>query len=183
MSSPREKLQISARTYRLRYVAEEDRLLLSVDLSPQGEIALAVTRRMTRKLVAALAKFVSERSRFGQEANPLLRDTVLEFEHTQSVAKALAEGKLRTETSDKALTIAAKPVRNVNMAAKSEGGLALTFDTSEQAITLHVAPQRIHMVISMFLRMAERAGWDFPPIASWLDTSKSVGETPERVVN
>jgi len=46
-----------------------------------------------------------------------------------------------------------------------------------------VAPHRIHMVISMFLRMAERAGWDFPPIASWLDTSINADKTADRVIN
>lgn len=183
VSSPKAKVHIAARTYRLRYVAEEDRLLLSADLTDETELALPLTRRITRKVVAALAKYMSDRSRVGQDTNPLLRDTVLEFEHSNSVAKALAEGKMRTEKPTKPVTVANKAVRKVNMAAKTNGGLALTFDTSEEAITLHVAPHRIHMVISMFLRMAERAGWDFLPIASWLETSKSAGETADRVVN
>ena len=183
MSSPKDKLHIAARTYRLRYVAEEDRILLSADLSAETELALPLTRRITRKLVAALAKYMSERSRVAQDTHPLLRDTVLEFEHSSSVAKALAEGKMRTERPTKPITVANKTVHKVRMAAKTNGGLAITFDTSEEAITLHVAPHRIHMVISMFLRMAERAGWDFPPIASWLDTSESAGETADRVVN
>ena len=97
MSSPKDRLHIAARTYRLRYVAEEDRLLLSADFSAEKELALPLTRRITRKVVAALAKFMAERSRVGQDTNPLLRDTVLEFEHSNSVAKALAEGKMRTE--------------------------------------------------------------------------------------
>ena len=31
-----------------------------------------------------------------------------------------------------------------------------------------------YMVIETFLQIAERAGWDFPPIASWLEGSKNV---------
>jgi hypothetical protein len=176
-------VQITAQAYHLRYTVDEDRILLSVDISPDTELAIPITRRMTRNLVAALAKLVSERAGTGATNNPLVRDTVLDFEHSKSVADAVASGNMRDETRKKPLTMSAKPVREVNIVPKANGAIALVFDNSEQLLTLDVARERIHIVISTFIRMAERAGWDFPPIASWLEASKNVADTAGRVVN
>jgi len=173
-------VQITAQAYHLRYAVDEDRILLSVDISPDTELAIPITRRMTRNLVTALAKLIAERS---ATHTPLMRDTVLDFEHSKSVADAVASGNMRDETRKKPLTTSAKPVREVNIVPKANGAIALVFDNSEQLLTLDVSGERIHIVISTFIRMAERAGWDFPPIASWLDASKTVSDAAGRVVN
>ena len=167
------KLQITAHSYHLRYLLDEDRILLSVALSPESELGMPVTRRLLRNLLDALAKLVDERRpapviAAAAAANPAMRETVLDFEHGQSVAKAVAEGSMKDERRDKPLAVTPKLVREINIHSKTDGGLALVFDNGDQALTLEVSPDRIHMVIATFVQMAERAGWDLAPAASWM---------------
>ena len=54
-------LQITANSYHLRFLADEDRIVIAVDLSPEHELAMLLTRRLTRNLLAALAKMMSDR--------------------------------------------------------------------------------------------------------------------------
>lgn len=176
------KPQINAQSYHLRYQLDEDRILLSVDLSPEHEFAMAITRRLTRNLVAALAKFIADRGQV-PDVNPSLRDTILDFQHSQSVATAIAQGNMRDENRQKQPAVPLRLVHEVKLVPKPDGGLSLVFDNSEQLLAVEVAAERMHMVIATFLQMAERAGWDFPPIASWLDASKSAGTAEGRVVN
>lgn len=177
------KVQISAQAYHLRYVPEEDRILLLVELSSSSDLAMPMTRRLTRNLITALAKLVAGRTQAGLAGNPLARDTVLNFEYSQSVAQAIAQGNMRDESREKEVTVSSKPVREVNIVPKSNGDVALVFDNTEQALTLEVSADRIHIVISTFVRMAERAEWNFPAIASWLDAPKDAGDATARVVN
>ena len=185
MSSPGQaKVHIIAQAYHLRYVADEDRIVLCVDLSGETELAMPITRRLTRNFLMALAKFVAERTRANESAvSPDARDAVLDFEHSKAVAHAVADGAMREEARKKPLSVASKPAREVNITPKAHGGLALSFDNSEQSVALEVSAERIHMVIETFVRMAERAGWDFPPVASWLDPAKRSADAQGRVIN
>ena len=176
------KPQINAQSYHLRYSSDEDRLLLSVDLSPESELAMLVTRRLTRNLIGALAKFVSDRGPV-PGANSNLRETLLDFEHGHAVAAAKAEGQMREETRIKHPAVPVKLVHEVKLVPKPEGGLTLLFDNNEQLLAIDVAFDRLHMVIETIVQMAERAGWDFPPIASWLDPAKGAEPEAGRVIN
>ena len=179
--------QITAYSYHLRFLADEDRIIIAVDLSPEHELAMLLTRRLTRNLLAALAKMMSDRGPAAAvakdpvtaAANPVLRDTILDFEHSQSVATAVAEGHMRNETREKPPAVPPRLVREVKIVPKPDSGLALIFGTGEQVLALEIAPDRIHMVIETFVQMAERAGWHFPPIASWLDPAKAAASPPQ----
>lgn len=167
-------LKITAQTYHLRHLVEEDRVVVVVDVPPQNELAMLLTRRLLRNLVSALAKLITDRA----AQMGALRDTILDFEHSNSVAAALAEGHMRDENRNpqqsKPLAAPLRLVKEIKLLAKKHGGLSLVFDNREQVLVIEVASDRIHMVIETFLQIAERAGWDFPPIASWLEGSKNV---------
>ncbi len=165
------KTQINAAGYRLTYLPDEDRLLVCVNLQPACVIGMQMTRRLTRGLIAALVKMVSERGA-PQASDPRLRDTILDFEHSQQVAAQKAEGNLR-DVKNEAPPILMRQVKEVHLAPKPEGGLTLLFDNAEQVIAVDVQADRLHMVIETFVQMAERAGWDFPPMAAWLDAPKA----------
>jgi len=176
------KPQINAQSYHLRYSPDEDRLLVAVDLSPERELAMLVTRRLTRNLIGALAKFVSDRGPV-PGANAALRETLLDFEHGHAVAAAKAEGQMRDETRIRQAALPVRLVHEVKLVPKNEGGLFLVFDNQEQLLSIEIASDRIHMVIDTFVQIAERAGWDFPPVASWLDPGKQPEPTTGRVIN
>ena len=65
----------------------------------------------------------------------------------------------------------AKLVHEIKLVPKPDGGLSLIFNNSDQLLTIEVASDRVHMVIATFVQIAERAGWEFPPAASWLEST------------
>jgi len=144
---------------------------------------MLITRRLLRNLVTALAKMMTER------AAPMgaMRDTILDFEHNSSVASAHAEGHIRDENRNaqdaKALAAPLRLVQEVKLVSKKDGGVSLVFDNREQMLTIEVAADRIHPVIETFLRIAERAGWDFPPITAWLEGPKDAIVPESRSIN
>jgi hypothetical protein len=177
-------IQITAQSYHLRYLAEEDRVLFSVDVAQGQEIGIALTRRFTRNFLAAFAKFVSERVRLEAKHDSAARDAILDMEHNRSVADAIAKGSMREGPQPPAFPIPTpKLVQEAKFVSNERGGLALVFLNSEHRLVLEVGPGRIHMVLETFVKIAERAGWDFPPIASWLDPAKSAGSNAGKTVN
>jgi hypothetical protein len=167
-------MQVTAQVYHLRHVLKEDRVLIAVDISPQQEFAMLITRRMLRNLVSALAKLVTDRA----ASMGALRDTILDFKHSSSVAAALAEGHIRDENRNpeqaKQFVVPLRLLQEVKLVSKKDGGVSLILSNGEQVLTLEVSADRVHVVIETFLKIAERAGWDFPPIASWLEGPKDV---------
>ncbi|GEM_PF-2449418 len=176
-------LQVTAHSYHLRHLIEEDRLLIAVDISAEHELAMLLTRRLTRNLVSAMAKMVADRA---PQPGPI-RDTVLDFEHSHAVATAMAEGHMREENRNpeqpKQLAAPLRLVQEVKLGPKKDGGVSLLFDNREQVLVIEISGDRMHMVIETFLQIAERAGWDFPPIASWLEGSKTVSVPQNRSLN
>lgn len=144
-------------------------MLLSASVPGSGEFGVFLTRRLTLGLLRALAKIVGEKGAEKAGDNPILRDTILDFEHSKQVADAFAQGALREEKRDIQMAVPPKLVQQVTIAPREDGLLALVFDHPEQILTLAIETGRLHMVIETFVRTAERAEWDFPPLAGWLD--------------
>src|SRR6266852_8522088 len=82
--------------YRLTYSKTEDRLLISID---NAEQAVALTRRLTRGMLKALAQIVSQQKAKTTISNELTRNTILNFEHSKAVSEAYADGTARREKS------------------------------------------------------------------------------------
>ena len=167
-------MQVTAQVYHLRHLLKEDRVVIAADISPEQELAMLITRRLLRQLVSLMVKVVTDRA----ASMGAMRDTILDFEHSSSVAKALAEGHIRDENrnpnEDKQLAAPLRLVEEIKLVPKNDGGLSLTFDNREQVLTIEISANRIHVVIETFLNLAQRAGWDFPPIASWLEGTNNV---------
>jgi hypothetical protein len=176
-------MQVTAQIYHLRHLVKEDRVVIAVDISPEQELAMLITRRLLRKLVSAIAKIVTDRA----ASMGAMRDTILDFEHSSSVAKALAEGHIRDENrkadEEKQLVAPMRLVEEVKLVPKNDGGLSVIFDNREQMLTIEISANRIHVVIETFLNLAQRAGWDFPPMASWLEGPKDAAVPESRTIN
>jgi hypothetical protein len=177
-------VQVTAQRYHLRYLPDEDRILFSVDIAEGQELGVALTRRFTRNFLGAFTKFVAERVRPEARQDSAVRDTMLNMEYSRSVADAIARGSMRDEPKPASLPIAQpRLVQEVKLVPNDKGGMALVFVNPEHRLVLEVGPDRIHMVLETFVKMAERAGWDFPPIAAWLDPAKSAGSSAGKTVN
>lgn len=158
-------------------------MLLSASVPGSGEFGVFLTRRLTLGLLRALAKIVGERETQKTGINPVLRDTILDFEHSKQVADAFAQGALREETRDIQLAVPPKLIQQVTIAPQEDGMLALVFDHPEQILTLAIDAGRLHMVIETLVRTAERAEWDFPPLAGWLDPAIKATGTAGQPLN
>ena len=165
---------VASVNFHLGYSAEEDRLLLSVDVASAQEYAMALTRRLAKALIAALVDRVSKDRADGLGDNPALRDTVLSFEHANAVAGAQASGARRPRIEQKPLVAAPRLIREIRMKATADGGVALQLDDHERALNIELTPERLHSFVAGVLDVASGAGWDLPAPAAWLDRAAAV---------
>ncbi len=152
-------VQINANQFSLKYNPDEDRMLFCVTISAEHEIGTLLTRRMTRWLIDALMKHAPETpsaAALGKDdiAKPAAKEQAAAPEGARPPAEAREE-KPRT------LAFAPRLVREVKVAPREKGDVALVFLTGEQQIVLDIASARIAAVAEIFLDLAARAGWDF----------------------
>lgn len=177
-------VQASAPTYNIRYNAEEDRLLISIDLPPDREFAMSLTRRLAKHLVGTLASVHAKRRQAATPANPTARDTVLGFEHQAAVVAAVADGDARKNTPAKALVATPRLVRTVKITPRPDGSAMLVFDEGEKHLTLDLTAQRLHLFMAAMLDIAGTAEWDFPSLATWLEGGALVaGQAPPKALH
>jgi hypothetical protein len=160
---------VASINFHLGYNAEEDRLLLSVDVATDQEYAMALTRRLAKALVTALVERVTKGREESLGENAALRDTVLSFEHANAVADAQATGARRSRTEQKPLVAAPRLIREIKMKPTAEGGVALQLDDRERALNIDFTAERLHSFVAGILDVASGAGWDLPAPAAWLD--------------
>ncbi len=125
-------VEASTSTYNVRYVAAEDPLLVSIDVPPDREFAVSVTRRLAKQMIGTLAAIHFKRREASTPASLLARDAVLGFEHQAVVEAAVADGDARKNTSAKTLVAAPRLVRAVRITPKPDGCATLVFDESEK---------------------------------------------------
>lgn len=164
-------VQASAPAYNIHYNAEEDRLLISIDVPPDREFAMSLTRRLAKHLVGTLAVVHAKRREAATPANPVARDTVLRFEHQAAVGAAVAGGDARKNTPAKALIAMPRLVRSAKITPRPDGSAVLVFDEGEKQLTLDLTAQRLHLFMAAILDIAGTAEWDLPLLAAWLEGS------------
>jgi hypothetical protein len=184
---PASGAKLSAVSYHVSYSAEEDRLLISLEVSPEREYAMGLTRRLAKLLIGALADLQVKKKDADRAAeptiarpagrrklealrrDPVVRDTVLSFEHTHAVAQSIATGDTRPRARGKPLVSAPLLIREVKITPKQDGGAIVHLDNRQQVLTLDLDARRIHSLMAGILELAEKVGWDFPVIAAWLE--------------
>jgi hypothetical protein len=177
--------------YHVNYSAQEDRLLVSVEVTRDQEYAMGLTRRLTKLLIGTLAdlqvkKKVADLDAEGNAASPkvrkkletvrkdpIKRDTVLKFEHAHAVAASVASGDTRPRQHSKPLVASPRLVREVKISPKADGGAIIKLDDKARVLTLDLNAQRVHSFMAGVLDIAAQAGWDLPVIAAWLDRASS----------
>lgn len=160
---------INSQTYSLKYLPEEDRLLLSMEINPEQEWAVLVTRSLIKKLLGALASILENRPSQATGQSGHLRHSILQFEHSTAVDVSAARGETRKEERP-ARTLLAPPrlAREIKLTPKEDGSVVMIFDDGDRNLTVDLTAARVHVFIGIVLELAGGAGWDFPTIASWL---------------
>jgi hypothetical protein len=161
------------KAFHLSYDGEEDRILIAVDVDPGRRYAMALTRRLAKLVLGALADLSDKRSASSAQTDPRHRDTVLNFEHASAVEAALASGDTKTHQPAKPFVQPARIVREVKLTPRDDGDIVMVFYDRNQVLTLDLPPARVHSFMAGVLDLAASAGWDLPLIAAWLDRAKS----------
>lgn len=168
--------------FHLSYDAEEDRILIAVDIDAGRRYGMGLTRRLVKLVLAALADLAVKRSEAAGAADPQHRDIVLNFEHARAVATGLASGDTRRHEPQKPLEQPARLVREVKLTPR-EGGVTLACDDRQRMLTLELPLARVHSFMAGMLDLAAGAGWDLPLIATWLDRAGTSDAGAPRVVH
>ena len=168
--------------YHLTYSKSEDRLLVSID---DQEHVVALTRRLTRELLKAMAKIVAQQKSGTTGTNELVRSTVLKFEQSKAVVEAYADGSLRRSKGKPPNPALSRLATAVEIAVNKNAGMTLTFKNSETPLALSLDARGTYVLMSALLDSAAAAGWDFPEIVSWLEPGPTAeqGQQPPRIIH
>ncbi|HXQ49869.1 MAG TPA: hypothetical protein VN802_02140 [Stellaceae bacterium] len=168
--------------FHLNYDPEEDRLLVSVDLPDGKEYAMAMTRRLAKLLVGALADMHASRRAKALGSHQQMRDTVLSFEHERAVAEGFSSGGTRSNLPKKPLFAPPRLVREVKLTPRDDGGTTMVLDDKARALTFDLNQPRLHSFMAGVLDLAAHAHWDLPVIAAWLERADA-GDAAPKVVH
>jgi hypothetical protein len=136
---------------------------------------MALTRRLAKLMIGALAVLQTKQRGDKVAANPMLRDTVLSFEHAQAVAEAVSTGDTQLNQPPKDFIAAPRLVREIKLTPRPEGGVIMILDDKSQKLTIDLTRQRAHSFLQGVLDQARRAGWDLPVAAAWLERTADDG--------
>jgi hypothetical protein len=161
--------------FHLRHHVEEDRILVLVDATGEQHYAMAMTRRLAKLLLAALAD-IEVRRRAQTAENPARRDAVLTFEHQTAVAEGFSSGDTRRGEPPRPIIAPPRLVHEIKLTAKADGGVVLHFDDREKTITIDLDARRVHSFMGGLIEIASKAGWDLPRIASWLERAEPAAQ-------
>jgi hypothetical protein len=165
-------VQLTSENFQVRYSPEEDRLLLTVDISAENAVGIPLTRRLTRVLVGALAETVTKQREESAKKSVALTDPSLNQEHKRIVEEGFAKGQIRKNVPVKPLASAPKRANGFKIEERADGAAAIVLDNGDLLLTLRLAPDGVHAAMSVLLNQAAAAGWDFPPITEWLEIAR-----------
>ena len=168
--------------YNLTYLKIEDRLLISAG---DDEAPVVLTRRLTRELLKTVARVVSEQKSATSGGGELARGTVLLFEQSKAIAESRADGSFRREQRRAPDVGRARVATSFEIAAGKSGGMTLMLKQEETLLTLRFDARGTYVFLSALLDSAATAGWDFPAVASWLETGATSpqGQHPPTVIH
>jgi len=169
------------RRLNLRYDAEEDRILLSVQDGTGTDHDIWLTRRLVRQFFPALAKCLTEMSATAGRVGAQWRNEVLSFEHEKAVSDALSSGRARPaerapapEADDHGDAADRKGllVQTIGVRKRSEGRLGLSFRSQDAAVDLELDDERLHVICDLLAKLACRAEWDLGLALPWQAPSR-----------
>lgn len=165
-------MSLPSGAFHMRHDAQEDRVLVLIDVAPDRHYAMALTRRLLKQLLGALAD-MRARVRSGAADDAARRDAVLGFEHAHAVARGFSSGETRRSEPVKALVAAPRLIREIKLTPRPDRGVVLVFDDRDKSATIELDPDRLHSFMAALLDIAATAGWDLPRIAAWLERASA----------
>ncbi len=176
-------LPVKAAQLSFAYDQREDRILLLAANAEGEALALQLTRRLTSRIVNAVAQLLEKSSTVAQHAPAEMRDDVILLEHQEALhgqpaaTKAGAEGSTPDSTSEttKARSVAptkivgpAQLVHTIQITTKRNSFSVVIKGGRQDLAALSVSRTDLHRVLETIRRVADKANWQITIDASWL---------------
>jgi hypothetical protein len=151
----------------------EDRLVVLASDGPAKGVALALTRRLTGRLINGLATMLERSSPVATTAPAEVRDDIILMEH-QGALTGTGEGARGTGASA-SVQIKAVPrlVTKITITSTPADFRMALFGPDIDSVGLTLSRTDLHRVVEALKRKAEAADWHIQIDASWLDPDQS----------
>lgn len=174
-------LPLQAHALSFSYSEAEDRLVLCVDSQEGQRLTILATRRLTARLLNALASLVERSSLVARQAPLPLRDDVVLLEHQgalQAARQAAAASPPRPAPSPAPSPLLPPALLAAVDVRTKPAHFSLTFRDSQQALaTCDVTRAELHRLIQALLTKVAEADWGIRVEASWLGAGQQQQST------
>lgn len=162
------------------YSPQEDRLVLTVS-DKEASRSIHFTRRLTSKLVNALAHILERSNEVVGKVPAALRDDVILLEHIQALGRASKAQKPVAPQTDAARAAAGAPARTrsahlavkVTIAPSPPGFHLILFGRSGPLLQARMNREELHRFLELFRGHAETASWNLIMESAWLQSEQS----------
>ena len=163
------------------YSAQEDRLLLAVTANGSTR-SIYFTRRLTSKLINALAHMLEQSNAFAGKVPAAMRDDVILLEHIQALGRrSAAQRKDAAAPLRPSQPASARPTpgktghlaARVTLAPGPTGFQMVLFGRSGPLLQARMNRSELHRFLELFRGHAEAAGWNLVMESTWLQSEQS----------
>ena len=163
------------------YSPQEDRLVLTVT-DKETSRSIHFTRRLTSKLINALAHILERSNEVVGKVPAGLRDDVFLLEHIQALGRRSAARDQQTAArADSGRPVAATPARTrtahlavkMTIAPTPPGFHLVLFGRSGPLLQARMNRAELHRFLELFRGHAEAAGWNLVMESTWLQSEQS----------
>jgi hypothetical protein len=166
-----DSLPLRAHKLSFSYIEAEDRLVLSADGRGGERVTLLITRRLTARLLNALASLLERSNPRARQAPSPLRGDVVLLEH-----QAAIQAPSQTTLAPSGPVPGAPPRHLVPPALLTAvdvrnraSHFSLAFrDARQPLVTCDLTRVELHRVVQLMLTKVTEAGWCISVDASWL---------------
>ncbi len=166
-----------------QYLAEDDRLLLRINVSDQAEFRFTLTRRYAKQMLHALAKIIGSEQALLAEGDitsnapafdspttkqkimrdPETKKAMMEFEHESAIAKADFEKKYMGELKNTPL--GKEPILATGLSFTPHENQLPTMSIvgkDGKGLNISLSKTLLHSFYKLLVDAANNAGWDLP---------------------
>lgn len=171
-------LPILATRLQFAYNEPEDRLtLVAVDAKAQG-VHVALTRRMTDRLINGLARLLEQSSAVAVQAPAELRADIILMEHQDALYGHEEAGQASASPEDRPGAVipnfpAPRLATTIDVTVTPTTFEMRVRDEKVPLIALSLTRLEVHRVVETLSQRAEAAGWNIAVDATWLELGQT----------
>lgn len=157
----------------VRYIQEEDRILMRMNSVAGEEFRFWLTRRFLLRLWPVLQEALLSSPAAKQYHDPASRQAIMAFEHERAQSKAAFDNPFRESDN---LPLGKEPlvVTKAGFRHQDNGSLQLALkNTADQGIDLTLGNDVLHLLCKLLDDAAQQSGWKLPTLLPGVGATQS----------